>query len=286
MRRRWKRVLVLGGVVLLVGGGIYLWQRTRPAPAIGPPEVPASVVDADVRAALNRSRAKVQAEPQSGQAWGELGLTYRAHNLNAESNACFATAAKLDPSNPRWPYLIGTIDLLIAPDEAVPHLRIARGLAVKSEHQSLTRLRLAEALLDRGDSDGAAELFAEEARVNPLGARAQFGLGAVAVGRGDHRAAIGPLLLAVDSPFARRKAGTLLAACHRRLGNAADAERCERDASGLPDDLPWPDPFLGEYARRESGRSARMKAIDELEASGRIAEAVAVRFFKAVEPYL
>src|SRR6185503_4037107 len=129
-----------------------------------PPEVPAAVVDPAVRAALAEARERVLAEPRSGSAWGELGWTFRAHNLNVESNACFAVAAKLDPKDPRWPYLIGAINLLIAPDDAIPHLRTAYELATEPAHKSLTRLRLAEALLDRNDLDGAAKLFNEEAQ--------------------------------------------------------------------------------------------------------------------------
>ena len=259
-------------MILLLTAGVYAWLRPKTAgPA--PPEIPASVADADVRVALTRARDKVMAGRASGQAWGDLGLTFRAHALNAESNACFQQAAALDPANPRWPYLIGVMNLLIAPDDAIPRLRTAHQLAVEPEHQSLTRLRLAEALLDHGSAEEAAALFDEEARVHPLNARAQFGLGVVAAARGDHRAAVGYLTLAADSPYSRRKAATLLAASHRRLGNNPDADRFERASVGWPDDLPWPDPFLGEYGRRETGRSARMAAVEELEAKGRLGEA-------------
>ncbi len=268
------RLLIFSGAILLLTAGVYAWLRPKSAAPV-PPEIPASVADADVRVALTRARDKVMAGRASGQAWGDLGLTFRAHALNAESNACFQQAAALDPANPRWPYLIGVMNLLIAPDDAVPQLRAAHHLAVEPEHRSLTRLRLAEALLERGDVDEAAALFAEEAKANPLNARAQFGLGVAAAARGDHKVAVVYLTLAADSPYARRKAATLLAASHRRSGNAADAERIEREAAGRPDDLPWPDPFLGEYGRRETGRGARMKAVEELEANGRLREAVA-----------
>ena len=64
-----------------------------PRPVAVPPEIPASVVDPAVRSALAEAREKVLAESQSAQAWGELGYNFRAHNLNVESNACFAVAA-------------------------------------------------------------------------------------------------------------------------------------------------------------------------------------------------
>jgi len=114
-----------------------------------------------------------------------------------------------------------------------------------------------------------------EAAANPVNARAQFGLGAAAAARGDHRAAVRFLAVAADSPFTRKKAAALLAASHRRLGDAAAAVRFEREAAGGADDLLWPDPFMAEYGRRETGRSGRMQAVEELEAKGRLREAVA-----------
>jgi tetratricopeptide (TPR) repeat protein len=263
-------------LALCAWGGYHFWARAKPTPkpVAVPPEIPAAVVDEGVRTALTAARDKVLADPQSGQAWGELGLSYRAHNLNPESNACFAVAARFDPQNPRWPYLIGVINLLVAPDDAVPHLRTAYELATDPKHKSLTRLRLAEALFDRNDLAGAAQLYSEEARSDPLGARAQFGLGALAAARGDHQGAIAPLRHAADSPFAHRKATALLAASHRQLGTVAEAERLDREAARGGADLPWPDPFLTEYAGRETGRAARMKAAEQFEASGRFDEAV------------
>lgn len=279
MSRRWrKRLIVVGAVALLVLGGVYLWQRTRPGPAVVtavPPPIPDSVVDPEVRAALTQAREKVLSEPLSGQSWGELGLSFRAHNLNVESNGCFAVATQLDPRNPRWPYLIGVINLLITPDDAIPHLQKAYDLAEEPTHRSLIRLRLAEALVDKGDLDTATKLFNEEVRTNPQSPRALFGLGTLAVARGDDQAAIAPLLVALDSPFAHKKAAALLAASHRRLKHLTEAERFERESARAGDDLPWPDLFISEYARREAGRSARMKAIEELEASNRLPEAVA-----------
>ena len=270
--RRRRLLLVSVGSLAVAAGVAYFWHRSGTSAA--PPAIPASVADPEVRAALTTAREKVLAEPGSARAWGELGLIYRAHNLNAESNACFARAAELDPRDPRWPYLIGVIDLMIAPDEAIPHLRRAYDRAAEPEHKSLIRLRMAEALLERNDTDGAAALFDEEARSDPGNPRVQFGLGAVAAARGDDGAAVRHLEAAASSPFAHRKASALLAACHRRLGHPAEAERFERAAVGGPDDLPWRDRFLTDYLRLEVGRSSRLKAVEELEARGQLADAV------------
>jgi len=274
-RRKW--LIGILALALAAIGGLVARSRFRAVPvppAVSVPAIPESVVDADVRAALTAAEAKVLAEPRSGAAWGELGMLHRAHGLNTQSNDCFAEAAKLDARNPRWPYLIGLINLLIAPAEAVPHLRMAYGLASDPEYKSAARLRLAEALLERGELDEAERLFSGEVRENPRNPRGHFGLGTVAGTRGDHRAAIGYLAGVANSPFAHRRASGLIAAAHAQLGNVEEAERFGSEAGRGPPDLPWRDPYIAEYTRLEAGRSARLRVAEDYEARGQIPQAV------------
>ena len=260
MTRRGRKLLVVTCVIALRRGRVRVVAARKPVPkpVAVPPEVPASVVDPAVCTALTEARDKVLAEPQSGQRWGELGWSFRAHTLNSESNACFVVAAQLDPQNPRWPYLIGVINMLIAPDDVVPHLRTAYELAVEPEHKSLTRLRLAEALLERDDLNGAAKLFAEEARTDPLNPHAQFGLGAVAAARGEHESSGHDA--AAPRSRARSRTRRPLPSWPRVTAGwdaPADAERFEHEAARTGDDLSWSDPFLSEYIRRQTGLSAQ-----------------------------
>ena len=131
------------------------WYRHTHPPVVAPPEVPEAALDPGVRSALSRAREAVLKNPNSGPAWGELGMTFRVHGFYPQSNACFLQAARFDPENPRWPYLIGLINLLFAPDDAVPHLRTAARLAKTPEHRVAIRLRLAEALVERGETPEA-----------------------------------------------------------------------------------------------------------------------------------
>jgi tetratricopeptide (TPR) repeat protein len=270
------RLLAFLGAAIVAAGGYLTWRRfdsSHPPPS--PPEIPVFITDEEVRGALTEARDQVLADPRSGDKWGSLGLRYRAHNLNAESNDCFAVAAKLDPQDPRWPYLIGAINLLLAPEEAVPHLRIAYRLSAIPAYKSAARLRLAEALLERKELNEAEQLFLEETQSGPWNARAQFGLGLIAVARGDYEPAIKFLTSAQTSPFAHRKAATILAAAYGQLQRPEEAQRFAQEASRGPQDLPWPDAFISEYLVLQAGRSARMQAVEKLEAEGRIPEAVA-----------
>lgn len=272
---RRKSVLGLAALAVLGLAAYWLWPHSPQAAGPSPPEIPSSVVDREVQEALSKAREAVLANPGSGQAWGELGLVFRAHELVNQSNICFTEAAARDAENPRWPYLLGLDGLASASPDAMNLLRQAYRLARQPEYQSAARLRLAEAYLDRGENDEAAKLFQEELSRNPGSARARLGLGVLAAGGGDDTAAIDHLTAVMQSPFANRKAAALLAASHRRLGHAEDASRYERLAATSSDE-PWPDPFLNEYLSRQTGRTARLMAASALEAQGREPEALAI----------
>jgi tetratricopeptide (TPR) repeat protein len=259
-----------------LAAGVVVWQhRSDSLPAV-PPEVPTAGVDPQVVSALGAAREAVLQDATSGRAWGELGMLFRVHGFYPQSNACFAEAARLDPENPRWPYLIGLINLLFTPDDAVPHLRAAYRLAKTPEHRSAVRLRLAEALTDRGAAEEAEALYREELAESPASPRVHLGLGIIASSRDDPAGASAHLEQAVASPFARQKASALLAAAARRAGDLPRAVAYERDARGGPPDLPWPDPFVSEYGEREAGRAEKWRRVEELQESGQFAEALSV----------
>jgi tetratricopeptide (TPR) repeat protein len=192
-----------------------------------------------------------------------------------QSTACFAEAARLDPTNPRWPYLIGTNGLRFAPDEAVPHLRTALSLSGTLEQKSAARLQLADALMDRNELEEAAKLFNEELAGDPNSPRAHYGLGVMAANGGDYEGAVRHLAFAKQHPFSRQKTGALLAVCYFQLRKTAEAEACESETRRLPEDPPWPDPFdPGVFSLQTGLPVLRNKAL-RLESQGRYPESLA-----------
>jgi hypothetical protein len=71
-RRRW---LALGGLALAVavGIGLYRYANSKPA-APDPPAPDLSQVDPAIRQVIETERERVGREPQSGVAWGRLGM--------------------------------------------------------------------------------------------------------------------------------------------------------------------------------------------------------------------
>jgi tetratricopeptide (TPR) repeat protein len=272
-RRTWAIVLL--ATVLLVGGGVA-WEHFHQTPTTTalPPEIPTTVHDPDIVAALKLARNSVLSTPQSGQAWGELGLVFRAHRLTAQSSFCFVEASRLDPTNPRWPYLLGFHHLLNGSENPIPYFQSAYTLAIDPAYKSAARLRLAETFLDRNELANAEKLFGEDVSVNPQNPRSQFGLAVLACRRGDYRTAIVFLKQAENPPVHQQIAATL-AMCHRQLGEIAVAEKLEREAGGKVDEA-WPDPYIAEYSQRETGYESRLRAAGDLQSKGRWYEAVSI----------
>lgn len=268
----WRKWLI--GLLLVAGiaTGTYAWYRHR-SPALSsivPPEIPAIVIDSEVRNALSKARDRVLAEPRSGEAWGELGVLFRCHKILPQANACFAEACKLEPKNPRWPYLLGTDNLLLFTGDAIPYFRASYSIATQADEQSVVRLQLAEVLLDRNDVEEAEQLFKEELALYPDNPRARYGLGAIALARNDYDSAITHLTFSVKSPYYRHKAASLLVSCHSRLGNTSEAERYVLESRLPPNDLPWPDPFDSSLSSQQYGQSVRQLKVSEVGSQGRI----------------
>src|SRR5439155_409376 len=96
--------------------------------------------------------------PGSAEAWGKLGMILQSHGLGVEaSTACLAEAERLDPRQPRWPYLQAILVVTTDPDAAIPKLQ--RAVALCDCDPAAPRLELGEVLLDQGRFPEAAEQF-------------------------------------------------------------------------------------------------------------------------------
>jgi tetratricopeptide (TPR) repeat protein len=278
LESRWRQAILFVIIVSGVGCGIFAWQHlsSTPIETSSPPGIRETITDVEVRATLDRARRRVIEEPRSDEAWGELGLIFRAHRIHAESLACFEEAAKLNPDSPRWPYLTGTVTAVENPDAAIPHFRVALSLAKRPEDLSAVRLQMADLLLDLHKMDEAAELFELELASNPRNPRSQYGLGVIAVRKGNPLAATEHLLLAVESPHCRQKASALLAATYSQLKRTDEMKRCELQSQQPPADLPWPNSLDLGVTASQVGQVARNRILHELQKTGRHEEVVRV----------
>src|SRR5262249_53549213 len=72
------------------------------------------------------------------------------------------------------------------------------------------------------------------------------------------------------------KASAQLAAASQRLGDPAEADRYRAQADRLPKDFDWVDPYATEYLNWAAKKRSRYRLVEQLEAAGRLADAVSV----------
>jgi tetratricopeptide (TPR) repeat protein len=269
MRRR-RRLLLLGvGVVAavvvwgIVWGG---WLRSA-----RPPVVDLKGVDPGIAEAIESARRDVEQKPRSAAAWGHLAMVLRAHDFNVDAEVCFARAEKLDPDEPRWPYLRALILLRGDPDAGIASLRRAVELAGA---ETTPRLRLAGVLESLGRFDEAEDHFKQVLSQETDNPRAHLGLARLAFQRGDLEASLTHLQASLAGAPGVRSSHALLAEIRFRKGEQAAAEEALRTVDRLKAGDPWPDPYLAEVERLRVGVGARISQARMLLEQGQVGQAV------------
>jgi tetratricopeptide (TPR) repeat protein len=277
-------VLLLGAGLALGVGAYLLWLRagtppTDPTPIAVPqlPEPPAvDLADTDpaIKKVVEEARRAVLTSPESGAAWGQLGLVLTAHALHVPARVCFARAEELDQREPRWPYFQGKA--LLAADRATALAKLERAADLFGDKPDVPRLQLAEALLEDGRLDEAERQFRRVLQADAKNARAHLGLGRLEHQRGDEEASLLDLTRSEFDPRTRKATLFLLAEVYQGLGKPEQAGEKARAASRLPADARWPDPLAEQIDRLRTGKQARLNQAGRLLNQDRPREAIAL----------
>jgi cytochrome c-type biogenesis protein CcmH/NrfG len=274
LRRPRARLAVAGLAALtLVGAALGAWAWMRPRPP-QPPLPELTDADPEVVDAIQEARGGVLRAPRSAAAWGRYGQMLRAHDFGAEANRCFAEAERLDPAEPRWPYLRGLTLVLTEPGPGIDCLE--RSVRLCPAGPDAPRLRLAEVLLEQGRLDEAEPHLRRALEHDPTSCRARLGLAQAAFAREAWRDGLKRLEGCLQDEHCRRRALTLSAEAWGRLNLAGPAARLLKQAAESPEDRPWPDPFVEEVERLQVGRRLALVRADALARQGRGGEAVAL----------
>jgi len=269
LRRLLLVALLVAGTALAAGLGWYGW-RWLAAPA--PPVVNLDDADPVVAAAVRAAQQNIRKDPYSVAAWGALGKLLRASGYLPDAAACFDQAGRLDPADPRWPYLAGEALAQRDPEAALARLRRAVELCDRSGEENLApRLRLAELLLARGPA-GQAEAEAVLRRaleVDRNDPSVYLDLGLLAYERDDLKEARCDLERCQSSPHTHQRACGRLEEVCRRLRDARAAADYARKAAAGGADSHWADPWLADALQQGVGVVDCFRRVDALEAQGR-----------------
>ena len=194
---------------------IVRWTNLGLTPELSPETVEPALPEAVRAAAAEASTA------------GERGMILHANAAPAEADAAYAEAEHLTPSNPRWPYYRGLLDLRVGDsDAALRHFERAAALGAAYEP---VQSRLGELYLGQGNLS-AAELAFHRAGDRP---EAITGLAQLAASRQDWSAVV-EILDGKDIPAA----APLLAHARSRVHGSAAGPLAAVDMGLQPAD-PW-----------------------------------------------
>jgi tetratricopeptide (TPR) repeat protein len=156
----------------------------------------------------------------------------------------------------------------------VPEFRRSADLCGRAP--DIARLQLAQTILLLGRLDEAEREYRRLLDEDPTHAAASLGLGRILFERGKLADALDTLAPAADGPLTRKAAALLSARVRRGLGDLAGADRDTERAAGLPEDPPWPDPFLDDVSSLDRTRNGYLNRIALLRRQGRQQQADAL----------
>ena len=266
----WRRltVLILAAVAVALAATWYLTPpEATPPPALS--EVDVSRLPYSVRVALDRAQREVVESPLSGDAWGQLAMTFYAHDFLPQALDCFAEAARLSPNDPRWPYLRGMIRAESDPAMGLDEIELAARIA---GDQPEIETRLGELLLALGRIEESETRFRKAALKTPDQPRIQLGLARIAFQRGEWDECLRLVQAASERVPDRRDALELLARVHQRLGHGGEAAEAMNRAAALPEASPWSDSILAEAIALRSDAYFLVDQADLLFQQGKLLE--------------
>jgi tetratricopeptide (TPR) repeat protein len=209
-------------VAVLLAAALLPGSQTASGSDAPLPKIDTTTLPPEAAKQIAQAYAQAQNEPNNPTVVGRLAMVLHAWEQWEPASDAYRVVQKLAPKDYRWWHLAGLLETRRGRHEAaVEHFARAAALA---PGELPVRLRLAEARLELADLDGSERLFKDLAGHAATAAAAEYGLGRVAMSRGNAAAASQHFDKAVAAfpAFGAAHYGRALA--YRRLGRAQDAE--------------------------------------------------------------
>ena len=241
------------------------------------PQLPALTLTdfpAEVRDQVQQAYGTARQRPRDVEAVGRVGMLLDLYDRPDQALVYYERANQLNARSFQWLYYLGS---LLA--KQGKHAQAARTFreALRLDPAYLpARLKLAESLLDSGEVGESCALYSQIAWESPQTAEAYFGLGRIAVLRGEAAAAQKSFRRACELFPTYGPARYALAQVDRKLGKRDEAERelalYARNENVVP---PTDDPLRDQLRKLDGRAASRLERGVQLEQVGRLDEAVA-----------
>lgn len=244
--------IFLGAIAV---GGFLFWTKRNPSL----PVVAVETLEPTAAGIVQRHLSAVQTSPRSGTAWGQLGAVLRLYEFRSEAAHCLTVAAKLEPKNPRWPHLHGTMLAGRSPAEAIRLLQ--RAVELCGNSPDAPRLKLAGLLMENGQPEEARNQINELLREQPNHAPALMLLARLEQAGGDMAKVLQVTARCTNDVRTTKSAWLLRSAAYQAMGDSASARIAAESAARLPADAPPYDAFEAEtLSARNDPRSLSERA--------------------------
>lgn len=290
MRRR-DLFLILGLLGVIATGGWAAWQvwqqqRTaRIVRAAVPPLPDLSRWPPPLKSELARVDTALRTSRDAVRPLGELAVLYQVNGFMAEAATTLHALRRLEPQNPRWPYLLADLRLRTGDKAAaVNELETTLGLDPKYVP---AWLRLGETREELGQIEAARASFERVRTLAPDDLRGAYALVALEAAHGGASKDVDRKLAELLRTYPRiRQLHELRADVLRALGDRASAERERRAAENCDLYLDTSDPWLDELLAHCFDSTRLIVRAAELGREGRFAEDEALlKRAAALAPY-
>ena len=240
------------------------------ATAVAIPKPDFTILDQDVRSKLEARLAALGPEAD-GDAYGEAGMDFHAHQFLETAEACYQHAYLAQPQDMRWAYLLGVVRRSLGDSPgAMP--AFARAVALEPGHVP-SLLALADHALAQEQADRAGELYKQAMAQGPV-SPALMGLGRIALTRGAYQDATQHLKSALRMDPGATTAHYPLALAYRNLGEEAKArEHLVLRGEGKPGLVT---PLLTQISARNTSALAYRQQAEQAAAQRRFPQARAL----------
>ena len=271
-KKRNSSPFILLGLLMaaVLVGGYFLSLRQSSAPQ---PQVALKNADPEVARVVRAAQDEVSAAPQSATTWGKLGMLLYIHSFPEQAQQCFAQAQKLDPRDPRWPYLSGVCLLIKNPVTAIPDLKKAEALTGSAP--DAPRMVLAEALLNQGHNEDAKPYIDAALKSDPNNPRALLALGRYDLAKGQLIPSRDALIHSYQNAPNVKSTQLLLSQVFQQQRDTQKAAIFANQAAKLPDQPTWRDPYLDVINQMQVGQGVQIQRGEIYVINGQFAAAQA-----------
>ena len=250
-------------------------DRGAPEPAVSPPvEVDLSAADPDAAEKLRELFLRAAEAPENATHRGELGMAYAINGYQIAAMNSYDQAAELDPTDPRWSYLLA---LARAHSGDLEGALAAMQVSIDLDPSYLSsHLYRGHWMLDLGDAPEAERAFQIALEMDPDNRAGLLGLARAMYRLGRNEEVIEMLEAATADRPGDGFLFHLLGTAYRFQGEFEKAERALAKGKADTKALRWEDPWSEDKMKFMAGYGADMLQAETLLLSGRGPEAIAL----------